>query len=226
MNIKQAGRYANYLNSLIYDVESLMNYSSNYLNKTETHLKNSVNPEVNDEVIKIENNRIFTGQIQDMYHLCYKLIDEKLQLSLAIDNAKRNLVIDWKENGVNLTLDTAYEYNKKLRELASNSMLRLVNLKDSSNKTTGKAYKFNVEGNQSYYVYDIEIDNKIDYDKSKIKDLYKKILDKTDKISILIEQAELEDSVHFNPSYDIRDSLDEIIVNYESSLKNNKILEE
>lgn len=217
LNIKDAGRYANYLKGIISQVENLMYYNTNFLKTTETHLKSKANPDAVDETVTNEVERIFTGQIQDMAFLVRDLINHKLQLALAIEAAKKDLTIEWKEEGVNLTLDTAIEYNKNLREMAKSYLSRLTNLKSTVGKTTARAFKINVEGNQVPYTYDVETKTELDFDKDIIKDLYKKTLDKTDKISILIDQAELKEIVDFTPKYDLHDSLEDVIAAFENS---------
>jgi hypothetical protein len=221
LTIKDSGRYANYLASLIERVENLMYYKDNYIKTTETHFKSKGNPADKDEIIENEVDRLFTGQIQDMAYLAQELIQEKLRLALAIEKAKKELQLGWTEDGIELTLDTAYEYNKNLRNLMSDSYVgRTLNVKPTLKKGSGRAYMINGEGNQVAYNYDVEIKTELDFNKDVIKKLSKKTLDKADKISTLIDQAELKEIVDFEPTYSVRDSLEDVIALYESKLAN------
>lgn len=216
LTIKDSGRYANYLAGLINSIQNLMYPASNYTKTTETHFKSKGNPEAADEIIPTEVDRIFSGQIQDMAYLAKELIDEKLKLAIAIETAKRGLSFGWTEDGTELTLDTAYEYNKNIRALMSSSCVGRISVaKPTVRKTMGAAYKINVEGNQATYRYDIETKTEIDFDKNIIKDLSKKVLDDADKISTLIDQAELKEIVDFTPTYSVRDSFEDVIATYE-----------
>jgi hypothetical protein len=214
LNIKDAGRYANHLTGLISEVQNLMHTRSNYTKSTERHLKQKAWPETEDEIIEQEIERIFTGQIQNMAYLAQSLMNEKLKLSLAMEMGKQNLTIDWSENDEKLTLDTAIEYNKSIRQFANAYLSRLTNLKPSNSKTTGRAYKINVEGNQVPYNYDIETTLELDFDASIVKGLYRDTLAKADKISILIDQAKLVEIVDFTPTYNLQDSLEDVIAIY------------
>lgn len=218
MNIKEAGRYSNHLQSLIGGVQSLITNSNNYLKVSELHLRSKANPDAQDETIETPVERIFTCQVSDLAHLVDKLIKEKLLLAIAIDNAKPALAIEWTEAGLQLTLDAAIEYNKKQRALAEMYLQRLVNEKPRKTITRTYGQKFNVEGNQINYTYDVEKNIALDYDKDVIKNLHRGILEKTDKISTLIEDAQLKDAVSFEPAYSIHDSLEDIIAVHEASL--------
>jgi hypothetical protein len=221
LTIKDSGRYANYLASLINNVQNLMYYKDNYTKTTETHFRSKGNPLAEDEIIENEVDRIFTGQIQDMAYLAQELIQEKLRLALAIEKAKKELNLGWTEDGIELTLDTAYEYNKNLRTLMSDSYVgRALNVKPTIKKSSGRAYMINGEGNQVAYNYDVEVKTELDFDKDVMKKLSKKTLDKADKISTLIDQAELKEIVDFEPTYSVRDSLEDVIALYESKLAN------
>jgi hypothetical protein len=152
--------------------------------------------------------------------LINQLVNEKLKLSQSIEDAKKDLFLDWKENNINLSLDSAVEFAKKSRDLANN-LKCLVDLKASESKSTGVDFKFNVEGNQTQYKYPIEKKITIDFDRNIINDLYKKLLNKADIISTQIESGMLKEIVEYNPIYDIHDSIEDILNKYLTN-KNNK----
>lgn len=214
INLKEACRYANFLDLILSHINSLFDSRNNMYKVSELHLKSKSNPEVNDETIENEQERIFTCQLHDIMFLSEEILNEKLKLSLAISNAKKNNFINWKENGVELDLDSAVEYNKRIRTLC-NYLKGLENKKDSIEKLHGRSYKINNEGNQVAYNYDIERKLTVDYDKKIIGNKSKKLLEKADKISTLIDEYMLSKIVDFEPTYNIHDSIQDIINQFE-----------
>ena len=89
-----------------------------------------------------------------------------------------------------------------------------MDIKSSEGKKTGSAYKFNVEGNQVSYKYEILTTNTIDFNRNNVNELYKKLLNKADTLSTQIESAMLQSIVRFAPLYDIHDSTTEIVEQY------------
>lgn len=214
LSIKEACRYANFLDRTFIDLQMEFSVNNYLLNIKETHFKSKACPDVEDEIVDSTPERqydIDNFKLHGIANLLKDIIDEKLKLSLAIDEAKKSLTLNWKEFGLNLTLDSALEYNKKLRVLSDNFLDKLVLTKSSEVKRTGTDYTFNQEGNQVPYKYSIDVVSTIDYDRNKVKDLNKKLLKKTDEISTQIDQAMLKEIVNFTPKYDIHDSLEDVL---------------
>lgn len=213
MNLKESYRYHNFLDANINTLLSYLRFENNVTKVIETHQKGKSNQDAQDEVINTTTERQYDCKIEDIAFLIKQLIDEKLKLSLAIEVAKKNIILNWIENGNNLTLDSAIEYNKNIRNMVNN-LKYLVDLKSSEYKKTGKDYKFNINGEQVPYQYNIEIKKEIDFDRNIIKDLYKKLVTKADTISTQIDEAMLKDYVNYTPIYDLHDSISEIVEQY------------
>jgi len=179
---------------------------------TEEHLRNKVNPDAQDEKIDSTPEREYDVDIEKIVMFINDLINEKLCVSTAIENAKRDTKIDWKENGLNLTLDTAIEYNKNIHSYVQN-LTTLISLKSSESKSYGTDYKFNEEGNQMPYKYVVETVKTIDFDRNAVKELYKKLLTKADHISTEIDTVMLQDIVTYEPKFSIHDSVEELLAN-------------
>ncbi|MCM1988268.1 hypothetical protein [Oceanirhabdus seepicola] len=214
LSIKEACRYANFLDRIFLDLTLEFSLDSYLIKTKETHHKNKACLDAEDEIIDSTPERqydIDDFKLHGVANLLNDIINEKLKLSLAIDEAKKSVTLDWKEFGVNLTLDSALEYNKKLRILSQNFLNSLVTTKSSEEKKKGLDYTFNQEGNQVPYKYSIDVVKTIDYDRNKVKELNKKLLKKTDEISTQIDQVMLKEAVDFTAKYDIHDSIEEII---------------
>ena len=213
MNIKDAGRYANFLEKVIEKLDRELYRHENLYNTVEKHLRFKSNAEAQDETIEVKVEREFNISIEDLSYLIINLIDEKIKLALSIEDAKQNIKLDWKLGDKNLTLDSAIEYNKKLREYIG-FLKYSVDAKSTETNKTAQGKKFNVEGNQVNYAYDVTIVKTINFDRNVTSNLYKKILTQTDKISTEIDEAMLKDTVNYFPLYSIHDSIDDLINEY------------
>lgn len=213
ISIKEAFRYMNFLEKNITTLSRYISDTNNAVTIKELHLKSKSNSDTSDEELDITKEKLYPCNVVDITFLVKQLVDQKLNLSLSIEDAKRDLLLDWKEDGVKLTLDSAVEYAKKNRDLANN-LKYLVDIKSSERKATGTDYKFNVEGNQVPYKYNIEVKTEIDFDRNNVNDLYKKLLNKADTLSTQIESAMLSECVDYKAIYDIHDSTAEIVDKY------------
>lgn len=216
ISLKEACRYKNFLNNTIASIVNLLNNKSNITEVVETHYKSKGNPNATDEIISEPSERIFTCKANDLVYLVKALTDESLALSIAINKAKSEK-INWEENGEKIDLDTAIEYNKVVRNQIE-EFKPLTTIKNKLIKTDGRDYLINGEGNQVSYFYPIEKEVKIDFDKKVVANLVKKLLEKTDKISIAIEEFMLREIVDISPKYNIHDTVEEIIATYEENL--------
>jgi hypothetical protein len=225
LNLNDACRHANFIKGKISALEGYITsmYNRNaYLTKiTENHLKSKAKAGEVDEVVEVEVDKPFTCPVQDIPFIVEWLIKEKLKLSLAIDNAKRSIIIDFEEDGDKLTLDSAIEYNKIQRDFAVQQLEGMANIRPSTTKKNGTGNMINNEGNQVPYIYTVEVVTEVAYNKDVIRDLYKKILNKTDIISTKINNAQLQEVVNYDPVISLHDSIDDIIEKYYQVNKRN-----
>lgn len=214
LSIKEAFRYQNFLDKNLSSLLSTLGNKSNALKVEEIHYKSKSNSEALDETVDQTAERTYpNATVVDLSFLVKQLVNQKLKLSLAIENAKRDLFLEWKEDGQSLTLDTAVEFAKKNREQA-NTLKYLVDLKASEKKSQASSYKFNVAGDQVLYKYDVSQTTTLDFDKNIINDMYKKLLNVADTLSTQIELAMLKEIVDFVPLYNIHDSIVDVVDKY------------
>ena len=216
ISLKESFRILNIFDQHTSSLLSYISNKSNSLKVEEIHLKSKVteNP---DETIDQTTERQYKCSVTDISFLISQLINEKLTLSLAIENAKKNLFLEWKENDEYLTLDTGILFAKKSREL-SNSLKYLLDLQPSEAKSFGKDYIFNLEKNQVEYKYPIEKKTSLDFNRNDINTLYKSMLNRANTLSTQIEGAMLKEIVEFVPTYDILSSTSEIVEEYLSNI--------
>jgi len=215
ISLKESFRILNILDQHTSSLLSYISNKSNSLKVEEIHLKSKVT-ENQDETIDQTTERQYKCSVTNISFLISQLISQKLELSLAIENAKKDLFLDWQENGENLTLDTGILFAKKSREL-SNNLKYLLDLKPSEAKSFGSDFIFNIEGNQVQYKFPIEKKVTLDFDRNEINTLYKFMLNRSNTLSIQIEKAMMQDIVEFIPIYDILASTSEIVEEYLSN---------
>ena len=213
LSLKEGCRYQNFIDSTIDTLSYYIRNTDNAFKVKENHIKSKSNPDTQDEELDVTAERQYECSVVDISFLINQLIKEKLKLSNAINSAKREIIIDYNVNNNTLTIDSAIEHAKKSRELAG-TLKSLVDLKSSETKKSGSDYKFNVEGNQVAYKYNINVVKTIDFNRETANDLYKKLLNKADTLSTKIESAMLQENVKYTPVYDLHDSVNEIVEKY------------
>lgn len=212
MSIKEAGRYANFLEDtrrkLIYLAYS--GIDSKLVNVVESHKKSDAFKEAEDTVIKVEFEDVIDVELETLTELIEDIIKEKVLLASSIAKAKGNIEIEANDGQV-LDLDSSIEYAKILRDTSSDFFARLISKKESKTKSNAKAYAFNVEGNQTPYYYEVETEKTLNYVKSdyvKRNNMHKAL---ADKLSTGIDKAMSNDIVEFEPKYNYLDSYEDII---------------
>jgi hypothetical protein len=217
LSLKESFRTMNFLDATITSLSYYVRDTNNAIKVTEKHYKSKSNSETTDEEIDVTTERTYpNASVVDVVYLINQLIKEKTKLALAIEYAKKFMSLGYDEDDESLTLDSAVEAAKKSRDLAI-ILKNLVDLKSSETKKKGVGYKFNVEGNETTYKYDIDVVKTIDFNRVTLNNTYKKLLDRADKLSTLIESAMLQEKVSYEPLYSIHDSVTDIVEKYIAS---------
>ena len=113
-----------------------------------------------------------------------------------------------------MNLDAALEYAKLLRRFSESYLRPLANKKDRKSKEKRTGYAFNVEGNQTPYIYETEIITQIIFDTKSLSEKIKASNQLADTISQKIDMAMSLESVDFNPKFNYLDSPQDIISDY------------
>lgn len=212
ITIKEAGRYANFLDRSISLLSTLVYHglNSKLIEVVETHKKSMSYKEAEDEIINVEFEDDIDIDIDVLNNIINELVEEKVTLANAIAEAKKNVSIKVDEDK-SINLDSSIEYAKILRRISDEFYRPLISKKENKVKEQKKAYAFNVEGNQTPYYYEAEIETVLKYDKNEFikKDKLNKML--ADKISEKIEKAMSSDIVDFKPKYSYLDSIEDIV---------------
>lgn len=202
MNLKEAYRYANYLDSLLDTAYYYLQNKGFVTTTKQNHLRSKANSEATDEVIDVQKPYDVDFTPNNIIDFVVEVISEKEALASSIAIAKASTEIN---------IDNAIAMNKKKQGFVR-VLNELVNLKAAEKTTTGRAYKFDINGEQKPYFYEITETTNIDYDRNDVKALIKKYNKACDEISAKLDAIEINTEVPFSCTWDVTDSFEDIVV--------------
>ena len=94
MNLKEAFRYQNKLQSFLDEAQSILDRDANITKVENTYLRRKVMAEAEDEIVAAVPETEYYEQITDIARFLLHVLDEKETLSAAIRTAKDALDID------------------------------------------------------------------------------------------------------------------------------------
>ena len=201
MNLKESYRYANYLDDLLSTAYTYLRNKGFVTTTVEEHLRKQSNPDVENETIEVQKPFDVEFKPNDVIDFVVKVIEEKDKLSDAIAEAKSTTEIN---------IDNAISMNKKKQGFVS-VLNGIADIKPSEIKTTSKSYKFDINGEQKPYIYDVNRKTSIDFNRTDVRNLIKKYLKETDEISAKLDLIEITTQVDFIPKWDINDKFEELV---------------
>jgi len=217
ISLKESFRILSYIDKTISSLTSYLSNKNNSISVIESHLKEKSNPEAQNEELDTTTVREYPdASTVDIINLVGKLISEKTKLEISVENAKKHIVIITKDNN-NLSLDSAISNAKQSRNLAG-VLNSLINIKTDEKKTVAQGFKFNINGEEVPYRYDVVITKTINFDRSIVSDNYKTLLEKADKLSISIEKSMMDEIVEYEFPYSVHDSTADIVSKYLDSI--------
>lgn len=202
MNLKESYRYANYLDNLLDTAYTYLRDRRFITTTKQEHLRSKANSEAENEIIEVQKPYDVDFTPNNIVDFVVKVIDEKEKLSAAIAKAKVETEIN---------IDNAIAMNKKKQAFVS-VLNGMANIKASEKQTSGTDYKFNQEGNQVKYCYNITETTTIDYDRNSVRALAKKFLKETDEISAKLDAIEINTVLNFEPTFDINSTFEEVVL--------------
>lgn len=201
MNLKESFQYMNFLENLLGKVNILLNRKEFVTTTTEHHMRSVMCANDVDEKITVPKRSDYTFEPTEIIEFSMKILEEKEKLSYAIHEAKKNTKIN---------LDHAVSMNKKKQELAR-TYSNLYKIVSSENIKNAYGYTFNAEGNQVRYVYNVNEVNTIDYDRTKVKALAKKLNKECETTSNEIDKIMIETEVSYEYKWDMDDTIEDIL---------------
>ena len=201
MNLKEAFHYQNALGSLIATAQSYLNNPKYVTKVTQEHMRMKFGGE-DDETKDATTERPYSCSTNELIGLMMAMIDERHRLALAIDLAKR-------ECGYALDANLA---TNRARQQCAQALVFLSRMKPSERITYANGYRFNVEGNQMPYRYDVKETTELDFDRGLAKMLAKQLNAEANEISKQADRCMIEVELKdFEPMFDADGGFDDAI---------------
>ena len=206
MNLKEAFRYQNKLQSFLDEAQGILDRDSNVTRVENTYLRHKVMAEAEDETVLAVPETEYYEQITDIARFLLFLLDEKDKLFAAIRKAKSELDID---------MDSAVSLNATRQSIAR-TFKRMNDLRNSEQTITGggTGYRFNAEGNQISYRCDVRRVTTINYDRKVICAALGKLNQQADETSARIDLCLVTSKVDYAPPFDVNASFAEAFEAY------------
>lgn len=197
MVLKEAFRLQNHLSELIQQVQLFLAKKDNVFLVRQEHLRSKSNPKAENEVIEVRREtEMVPDRVIDLY---LDLLNEKEQLSGAISAAKA---------GAELDMDASISINK-LKQEAITRLAILANQSSSESQDEGRDYMINVDGNQTPYHYTIKTVRTIDYDRTAVRGIVRRLRRETNDVSSKIDYLNVTLEVDYQSKYDLDDTFEE-----------------
>lgn len=206
MNLKEAFRYQNKLQSFMDEAQEILNHESNVTKVENTYLRHKVMAEAEDETVVIVPDTEYYQQITGVAQFLVYLLGEKEALFAAIRKAKDALDID---------MDSEVSLNAA-RQSVARTFRRMNDLRCSEQTIPngGSGYRFNADGNQITYRCDVRRVTTINYDRKVIRAALTKLDRRADETSARIDLCLVTSDVAYTPPFDVNASFAEAFAVY------------
>ena len=203
MNLKEAFRFQNKLQSMMDEAQSILSSTANITKVQNTYLRKKVMPEAENETTIDAPATEYSEQITLVAEFLLHLLSEREKLSVAIFQAKA---------GLNLPagLDGEVSLNSKRQEVAG-LFRRMAGLRSSEVliPNGGTGYRFNNEGNQVSYRCDVKRVTTINFDRNKIRKMCGDLSKKSDEVSASLDFVLVNTQVEYTVPFDVNDTFAE-----------------
>ena len=203
MNLKEAFRFQNKLQSMMDEAKSILSREQNITKVQNTYLRKKVMAEAEDETTMEAASTEYSEQITSLAEFLLFLLTQRESLGAAINNAKSGLEL-------NAGFDGEVGLNSNRQEIAG-LLRRMAGLRSSevliSNGGTG--YRFNNEGNQVSYRCDVKRVTTINFDRNKVRKMCADLSKKADEVSAALDTALVNTTVEYEVPFDVNDTFAE-----------------
>lgn len=199
MNLKESFRYQSFLDSMMTNGRAYIGNADHCLTTKEIHHKSARNPDAADEEKIVEKEVPF--HVNDIIEFMEWLIGEKMLLTESIGRAKAKLSND---------MDALVESNKYRQSLAA-AMKHMLMYKSRKATTQLQDYKFNNEGNQMAYIYDVDMVYEENFNRDQIKNRIRELMASADEISTEIDSILINTEVDKIPLLDVNGDFEDCV---------------
>ena len=207
MNLKEAFRFQNKLQSLMDEAERILADDRNITQVKVTALYKKAMPEQENETTVEPAPSEYADHIDAVAAFLLHLLGEREKLSRAIRAAKERQEMD---------MDSEVSLNSTRQSLAS-FFRHMVDLRNSEKLLPGGAtgYRFNAEGNQVPFRCDAKRVVTIHYDRNRVRNYLKQLTEKSDRVSAQLDRCLINSQVDYDAPFDVNDSFAAVFGDYQ-----------
>ena len=207
MNLKEAFRFQNKLQSLMDEAERILADDRNITQVKVTALYKKAMPEQENETTVEPAPSEYADHIDAVAAFLLHLLEEREKLSRAIRAAKERQEMD---------MDSEVSLNSTRQSLAS-FFRHMVDLRNSEKLLPGGAtgYRFNAEGNQVPFRCDAKRVVTIHYDRNRVRSYLKQLTEKSDQVSAQLDRCLINSQVDYDAPFDVNDSFAAVFGDYQ-----------
>ena len=206
MNLKEAFRFQNKLQSILEETQRILGREQNVMKVENTYLRKKVMPEAENETVADMPATEYSDRITELAGFMMFALDEKEKLYRAIREAKTNLALD---------IDSETSLNAA-RQSVAKVLMGMADLRSSEIVVAngGYGYRFNTDGNQVSYKCDVKRVTTINFNRNVIRRYAKSLNVKADTVSAEIDRGVVNASVNYLPPFDVNSSFADIFEGY------------
>ena len=207
MNLKEAFRFQNKLQSLMDEAERILADDRNITQVKVTALYKKAMPEQENETTVEPAPSEYADHIDAVAAFLLHLRGEREKLSRAIRATKERQEMD---------MDSEVSLNSTRQSLAS-FFRHMVDLRNSEKLLPGGAtgYRFNAEGNQVPFRCDAKRVVTIHYDRNRVRSYLKQLTEKSDRVSAQLDRCLINSQVDYDAPFDVNDSFAAVFGDYQ-----------
>ena len=202
MNLKEAFRFQNKLQSTLEEAQQILGTEQNVMKVENTYLRKKVMPEAENETVLDTPATQYAESITALAAFMMFLLAEKEKLFRAIRAAKNSMELD---------IDSETSLNAA-RQSAARTLMHMADLRASEVILSdgGYGYRFNAEGNQVSYKCDVKRVTTINFDRNVIRRYMKALNAKADAVSAEIDRSVVNTGVEYDAPFDVNSSFADI----------------
>lgn len=203
MNLKEAFRFQNKLQSMMDEAQTILSSSQNITKVQNTHLRKKVMPDAENETTVEQSPTEYSDKITTVAEFLLHLLNEREKLGAAIHVTKASLDLPAGFDGEVGLNSKRQEVSALLRHMAGLHSSEVI----IANGGTG--YRFNNEGNQVSYRCDLKRVITINFDRNKIRKMCGDLSKKADEMSSSLDAALVNAQVDYKVPFDVNDTFAE-----------------
>ncbi len=198
MNLKEAFRFQNKLQSLMDEAQMILDTDRNICKTTTTVMHKKTVPERENETIVEEFPSEYAEQIDRIVKFLLYLLEEHERLAGRIRAAKAAQEID---------MDAQVSLNARRQRIAG-TLRYMADLRGSEVviPNGGMGYCFNAEGNQVSYRCDARKVTTINYNRNLVRSKAAALHKRSDEISAKLDSCLVNSAVDYDAPFDVNDS--------------------